>query len=290
MESSTYSDTSSTAFLEGLPDETPKYRFINVPDLERKVAVHEQDLLDKKTTNQFVVFLDIPDRAVDRITAESSPISHYRIFFAHSAKVLIIKMTSMIHERAAAVFSNLFEAKVSTMGLSNDLISVLTAQQSYNGVRKCPDNQWGLQPLPQHQFAPSLILECGYSESPLPRLAIDARWWLESSQSPVEMVITIKICHGNAKIIVQKWELGTRRQGSYSNARANSPLAVKTGEVSISRQNNNTVVSGTIVLPFDKIFRRPPNPAQPLEGDIMFTVQDLETIAEQTWRIQGFMW
>jgi hypothetical protein len=289
MESSTYSNTSSTAFLEGLPDETPKYRFINVPDLERKVAVHQQDLLDKKTTNQFVVFLDIPDRAVCRITAESSPISHCRVFFAHSAKFLIIKMTSGIHERAAVVFSNLFEAKVSTMGLSNDLIALGTTLQSYNGVRKCPDNQWGLQPLPQHQFAPSLVLEVGYSES-LPRLANDAWWWVESLNSPVKMVITVTISESNSKVMVQKWELSTQQHDSYPNTRSNSPHAVKTGEVSISRQNSNTVVDGTIILPFDKILHRPPNPSQPLEGDFIFTVQDLETIAEQTWRIQGLMW
>jgi hypothetical protein len=81
-------------FLEGLPEGTPQYRFVNVPDLQRKVALHQQDLDEKRTSNQFVVFLDIPDRAVQKISDESSSICRCRVFFEHQSNILIIKMPS----------------------------------------------------------------------------------------------------------------------------------------------------------------------------------------------------
>jgi hypothetical protein len=290
MDSSICSDPSSMAFLEGLPDKTPQYRFVNGPDLERKLAVHRQDLSNKKTTNQFVVFLNIPHRAVCRISDDSSSICHNRIFFDHRAKTFIIKMPTYVHDRAVVVFSNLFHTKISTMGLSRILISVLTADESYNAVTKQPDNQWGLSPTQPHTFDPSLVLEVGYLESSS-KLASDARWWLESRDSLVELVITIKVDQTTPTVIVQKWELSTQLlHHPRQTTRANPPHAIITGEVSILRQNHNTVVNGTIMLPFAKMFRRPANPSQPQEQDVTFTIQDLEELAEETWKIQGLMW
>jgi hypothetical protein len=96
-------------------------------------------------------------------------------------------------------------------------------------------------------------LEIGLSESAR-KLAIDARGWLETVGSTVQLVIAAKISRDSPEIIIQLWELQPR---SYSiRTRASPPSAKCTKEIWLSRMNNRTVVSDSLTLPFEKVVGR----------------------------------
>jgi hypothetical protein len=96
-----------------------------------------------------------------------------------------------------------------------------------------------------------------------------------------------KSYEGRVTVIIQTWEISTQQPHPYTLA--NLPIVSKINEVTILRQDATTIVNGTIVLPFDKMFRRPINPLQPQEQDITFTDSDLQELAEEIWWFQGLI-
>ncbi|KAK9235658.1 hypothetical protein V1525DRAFT_255979 [Lipomyces kononenkoae] len=130
------------------------------------------------------------------------------------------------------------------------------------------------------------ILEIGLSESSR-RLALEAREWLETRDSLVQVAITLKIDRDIPKITIKCWELCA---GQYSiSTRASPASASCTDEISITNQNNITVVSRDLSLPFQKVVGRAVDPNNNLERDFLITRRSLRRVAERVWRRQGFI-
>jgi hypothetical protein len=129
-----------------------------------------------------------------------------------------------------------------------------------------------------------MILEIGLTESAR-RLALDARGWLETTGSTIEVAITMKIDRNNPHITIRYWERGPRLSHI---ATCQSPMSARCmDEITITRVNNTTTVSGDLTVPFQKVLGR--NPTVPLERDFLIPRQKLQRIAEKVWRKQGFI-
>jgi hypothetical protein len=118
------------------------------------------------------------------------------------------------------------------------------------------------------------------------KLQLDARLWLEMPETPrchISQVVTIKIHQEQLRLDLQRWEW-TRRD--FGSTRSGQPRhAVKTDEVQVTLVDNVPVATGSFRLSFSKLLERHPA-ADSLEGDIIFTPEDLAAIAKEVWSEQ----
>ncbi|KAF3767004.1 hypothetical protein M406DRAFT_274460 [Cryphonectria parasitica EP155] len=133
---------------------------------------------------------------------------------------------------------------------------------------------------------PTLVIEAGYSES-LQRLRNDMQWWFSASNHGVKIVLLVKFDPRRQEILLEKWEEEPRgqRPGAATTRSMGSLAPVKRQTVTITKDPTSpdtyNVARGALVLSFRLLFLRDPNPG---EGDIVFSIQDLEEIAQSVWR------
>ncbi|RFU25881.1 hypothetical protein B7463_g10458, partial [Scytalidium lignicola] len=77
-------------YLKGLPDGTPHFQFIDIPDLQRKLEAYQQKQRRKNCGSELAVFQDVPANIICIISEDSSPIYHYRQFCRRQQHVLVI--------------------------------------------------------------------------------------------------------------------------------------------------------------------------------------------------------
>ena len=107
------------------------------------------------------------------------------------------------YELAAAKFQTLIEFKLAAMNLDDEVEPLGSTTVTLGSWKKEADCSWapGSRGI---EF--TLVVEVGLLESAR-RLDLDARGWLESSGSPVKIVVTININRTNPEIIIHRWEL-----------------------------------------------------------------------------------
>jgi hypothetical protein len=138
---------------------------------------------------------------------------------------------------------------------------------------------------------PTLVIEAGDSES-LTRLRQDMTWWFEASNHQVKIVLLAKFNHHRPEIQLEKWEEAPQvvRPGAMTTrsvaaaVTAGAPAPVLRRRITIARNAMNppsyNVTRGTLVLSFGLLFLRAPGPG---EGDIVFSIPDLQFYAERVW-------
>lgn len=216
---------------------------------------------------------------------EASSISKLsRISYDKKTNTLLLKLVSFLpHQEAMVTLEYFFLDQINQTGLWRDVTragSTTFPRGDVGTMIKEADRSW----LPSSQVDrnwPSIVLEAGFAEF-YGRLEVDARHWLENSDSQVEIVVTIAIHRSNPCITIEKWE--RESENTHPNIEAVSPdhgLARKAQEVTISRLPNNIIaVNGSLTTRFEKIFLRPRNPANMLEQDVTFSQQNFQTFAQ----------
>ncbi|KAL1966543.1 hypothetical protein VTN77DRAFT_4465 [Rasamsonia byssochlamydoides] len=265
--------------VEGL-DHHP---FTSIRSLRKRLEDRRLALETDKTRNHFLVFTNVPEHEVARLDNGSSRASKFaRLSYNTVTQILIVKvMPRPEHDIASREFGYCIYDEVSAMNLRNEIDSLGSTTVQIGNWKKQADECWA----PSQQATQlSAILEIGLSEL-AQRLAADARGWLETTGSTIEVAITMKVDRNNPQITIRLWERGPRL--SLIVTRQSPTTAHCIDQIEITRTNNTTIVTGDLTLPFRKVVGRVPN--NPLENDFLIPRQKLQQVAEKVWRKQGFI-
>ncbi|PUU81608.1 hypothetical protein B9Z19DRAFT_1190926 [Tuber borchii] len=208
----------SQIFAHGAPPKTINYlrdglvgvdrlQYHGPHSFETAIGKHINGFLSNRAT-QYVVFSPITQQEFEDIkNIRNAHHKELRLMHIGNQKTLIIKCgASVVHQLANRVFARCFEEKLFEMGLNSELEPMGTAMFSGPGSEKQADSAFKPSSRPFVDDWPTLVFECGVSES-LGRLQVDAQWWLENSAGDVKTVIVISYSLPERSIHLEKWEL-----------------------------------------------------------------------------------
>lgn len=112
------------------------------------------------------------------------------------------------------------------------------------------------------------------------RVETAAKTWLSGLDSPVMLVLAVKVYEDYPKIIVQVQQAFRSVQFTHAG---------KAMEAICTRPNDTTFVDEHLRMPFEKIFWRMKTRDRPQEMDVIFTREDLTMVAESIWKAQGLI-
>ncbi|RPA88713.1 hypothetical protein L873DRAFT_870637 [Choiromyces venosus 120613-1] len=216
--------------------------------------------------------------------------------YLNHEKALIVKITpGKRHEIATSQFARMFIAKIEAMGFGPELYDIRAATFASIMGQKEADTAFQPSSRPLNADLPTLVVECGVSQS-LGRLRLDSRWWLASSGREVKIVLIFSISEATRKIHIEQWEMFSAQNPH--RTRANPQAAVTTATKihvvdivgpfplapgSAPAFSALVVTDAPLTLDFDKIFLRQPT-GHP-EGNIIFTAHDFRQYAFHVWRL-----
>ncbi|CUS12167.1 unnamed protein product, partial [Tuber aestivum] len=212
--------------------------------------------------------------------------NHYkqlRFTYFQDQHTLIVKvgMPGGVHGQATEDFSYMLRKKTIPMNLARELKNMGSTR--YQAITSSNEADSAFRPSssrPTIAHWPTVVIECGVSEG-LNQLKMDACWWLNSSSGDVNIVLIIAIKQANKVIHIEKWEMVTvpNEQDIQGSANDFRKTPAHTGEVDILWP---IAATGSLTLEFEKVFLRLPVP-DTSEGDIIFSVADLEEWATDIW-------
>ncbi|CUS12711.1 unnamed protein product, partial [Tuber aestivum] len=195
-------------------------------------------------------------------------------------------MPGGIHEQVIWEFGHELGRKIDRMGLSQALRFM--GSTTYQGVKCAKEADAAFEPRlpgPYNRYWPTLVVECGVSES-LKRLRVDSDWWLQNSEGAVKTVLVFSVSKETRHIHLEQWE----NRNSSKSATYNPPITpTKINEIDIvvpvdtsSGVQRPIVMGAPLKLEFEKVFLR--QPVQHYgEGNIIFTAEELGLIASGIW-------
>ncbi|KAK0748111.1 hypothetical protein B0T21DRAFT_389050 [Apiosordaria backusii] len=200
------------------------------------------------------------------------------------SQILIITIPTGLHEQLQNSLYHQLNWQVhrrSWMHMGSTTHSV----QVHSGLsRKEGDSTGGPKPERAAKGAwPTLVIEAGVSQT-WGQLRICMRRWFSLSNHEVKIVILTKF-DGN-KILLEKWEEEMPvRPGATTTRRSQHQEPVLRQSITITQNATTNPISynvtrGALVLSFRLLFLRDPGPG---EGDLVFSVQELEGYAEDVW-------
>lgn len=270
--------------LEGLDDvEIQVYN--GVRSLARKLKI-QADGLVAGGFNQFAVFCPVTRSQFSTLDRERHQIGRYtRIMYSEEERTMIVKlMPAAGHEVVYTTFVRRLTYSMASMGIPVGEI-VEMGSTRFEGRSASKEADASMKPIPSRRLAtdwPTLVFESGLSES-LRHLRTDAKWWLTNSSGQVKIVILIDIDSYTQKLHIEQWgmlPLPASRPSTRATAAANNLVPTRVGEISII-QNIATAGSDVpLVLSFNDMFLRPPDPA---EGDFVFSANDLQNWSSSVW-------
>ncbi|KIX01099.1 uncharacterized protein Z518_10165 [Rhinocladiella mackenziei CBS 650.93] len=276
-------DISPTAGLEDIRP-LPFKTILNL----RKIVQSQCDELQKgDSTQQYLVFTHVSTDDLTKIDRTLEKMSiHTRMTHYTDENLLIVKFPTAKHEAAHLSLTGKVNRKLALMGIDDEFWPVGATR--IHGRRSSKEADSAFKPYsfrPNEADWPTIVFEAGLSES-LRRLRLDAKWWLTGSRGDVKTVIVISIKPAQSILHIEKWELASVVAGTRLNTRAFSTLnnpqpspQVPT-QIQVIAIDPNTVTGAPLTLEFAKIFLRPPVPP---ENDIIFTAQELSTLAARIW-------
>lgn len=278
-----------------LVKESEKQQFSTETSLKRSLDHRRQALYQGHTGDQYLVFTSIPAEQYSRLSDDRLRTRKYvRLLYNSETRILIAKvMPNPAHEFTVRSFDSLVSGALYAMGVENDVWNLGSTTVTIGAWKKEADCCWATAPT---TASLSLVVEVSLSES-ASRLALDARSWLETQASSVELVITITIKRNAPEIDLQRWELVPRQYGA--RTRLSLLSARPTATLKLSRVNDATMITGEselngiiaaithLELSFDKVVGRAPHRRG--ERDLVISEQQLRNFAERIWRIQGIL-
>ncbi|KAL4806203.1 hypothetical protein BDV18DRAFT_138987 [Aspergillus unguis] len=204
-------------------------------------------------------------------------------------KVLTIKMPGFAHETLVGLFKAMVDKQLFDMDVSDEFIPRASPLTVLGDWAKEPDACWG----PESTDDLTVVLEVGTSES-APRLAIDARGWLETPGTTVKICITINLGQEN-KLTIDVWRLAPRvymvsSRNLPSTARQIQHIEISSGETGPeicgwkTDQMTDAIPTDEIRLDFILFVGRPA--ATDIERDVVIDRNLLTSFASRFWRHQ----
>lgn len=245
-----------------------------------KDALHRDSLCDHS-----ILVTGFPAESIvanDDDDDEEGPLipRHTKVLYLKSLSLLIITMASSPHEIASRQFLLLLDRKLTAMNCEEEIIATGAALREMENVKKSPDESWG--PISKENI--TLAVEAGVSESSC-TLAIDAKIWLEHSESHVTQVVTIKISRTRAEVHFTLWVKAPQER----DTRADHPeRSHKAQEVSVVLEEGRPAAEGSLTISFEKLFDRRPRPGT-AEREIVLSARELGGIARIVWVKMGFI-
>ncbi|KAK0719696.1 hypothetical protein B0H67DRAFT_599372 [Lasiosphaeris hirsuta] len=206
-----------------------------------------------------------------------------------NSQILIITITTDLHEKLHKPLYDEFLGQVRDMGLKHSWNDIGTAtrpaQQGYSGrSSKEGDSTGGPEPQRAAEGAwPTFVIEAGFSQS-LGKLHVAMKRWFSMSNHEVKIVLLAKF--NGTTILLEKWEEMQVRPGATTTRHSlQHPTPVLRQSITITRNTTTNptsynVTSGALVLSFRLLFLRDPSTG---EGDFVFSVQELEGYARKVW-------
>ncbi|KAK0708064.1 hypothetical protein B0H67DRAFT_589220 [Lasiosphaeris hirsuta] len=167
-----------------------------------------------------------------------------------------------------------------------DIGNATRLAQGYAGRRgKEGDSSGGPKPERAGKSAwPTLVIEAGFSQT-LAQLRIGMRQWFSTSNHEVKIVLLAKL--DGTTSLLEKWEeeIPVRPGATTTRHSLQHQEPVLRQTITITRDTTTDpisyhVTSGALVLSFRLLFLRDPGPR---EGDLAFSIQELEEYAEDVW-------
>ncbi|OJJ42597.1 hypothetical protein ASPZODRAFT_147233 [Penicilliopsis zonata CBS 506.65] len=252
----------------GMSATTSEYEY---RDINHLTAMQDRELgcfAADRTRSPYIIFLKVPAKILQ------APLIPFESYFLHD-QVLIIKMESRAHATANEEFAQLFNKKLEEMGgLDEKLRKLGTAHFEGHERLKRADKTYLPKRLPKGRSRqwPTLILEVGYSAS-RQKLTNDVQWWQSESQGDVQIILTVDINQKRREIIFEKWA-STGQESIYRTV-----ISKDTSQTSIRATNQDP-----LIIDFNGLFLRDPD--GPIEGDILFRLDDLKKLAASIWEEQ----
>lgn len=265
--------------VQALPPDTSQHVYRGLQYFWSFVTQEQTQFHDDQTRNhsQYMLFSKINNETFTRDfnICHHKPSWHlFDTYFPHSQQLLIRASTFTDHERAQAGLVNIMLTKLAAMdGANMSLDWTGSAEIHAPSCIKKADQIFAPRDVPhgRSDVWPTLIIQSGFIESKL-KLQADAKWWITESRGDVKTVLVICVHRREAKIIIQKWE---------------SPIVRQQVVVSLlDGRPEPDVRNGPLVVSFEKLFLRWP---KYIEGDIVFTDDDLGEIAKMVWEKQKFI-
>ena len=233
--------------------------------------------------NPFILFYNLP-RQEFQLRFESDSDSNIaklkKLDYLERVETLIVEMLSSPHEQAGSLFDQLLFHKLTQMHVNTrrDLRTQRDANVKASDRNKQPGASYSpaATDFPGRDDWPTVVVEVGLSES-RQKVEESVKWWLTASEGRVRTAIAIDIAMRQAqRLVVDKWEMPS-----------DIATPVRSSSVTLFReQDGNIGMQGDaeLVIQFQRLFLRNPAPGQ---GDIVFTRDDLEELADCTWTAFG---
>ncbi|OJJ35176.1 hypothetical protein ASPWEDRAFT_40360 [Aspergillus wentii DTO 134E9] len=265
--------------LDGIPPGTNEYHYGGI-DHYKQILNLKSNRPDKGT--DFIIFFDVnEDVFTNKIQTleEKPPISAYDPI----KSILLLKMTTQVHEQAAQGITAMIQEEILEMGLSDNMCFIGSAQVQTQSRQKKADQEYVPVELPKGRTRkwPSAVVETGYSESKS-KLQTDAQWWLAESNGEVRTALTISVHQKKEEIVLQKWEMMERP--TRENPDRHAPVMMQ--QVVMSRRPGEGAIhisNAPLRIAFESLFLRP---AGESERDILFTEKSLKSLATKVWVVQ----
>lgn len=270
----------------GLARDFSPIHYTGLTTLKKVVDTH-CDKLDSNggDGNQYVAFDNVTQEVFERIERKRLEfIMKARLSYFPDVETLLVKLPTEPHERAHGQLGQFILAKKivpMSLNLNSFVFMGSTTKKGLGGSRKQSDSEWRNANVRSHQDDfPCLVIEAGMSES-LVQLRSDAQWWIESSAGRVNIILIVWACKATKVLHIEKYVPGSPL--TRTSPRLPRPVSANlTTTVVIDCAASLTTVTGApLVLEFNGVFDRPPNP--PLEGDIVLTMRDLESFGDDFW-------
>ncbi|KAH8705065.1 hypothetical protein BGW36DRAFT_353490 [Talaromyces proteolyticus] len=277
---SSFTEENSFVSFERLFDGYQHHRFSSLSQLKSLLRSRQAALYEDKTREQFVVVSKFPPSSLSKL--DENFFKFVRLSYNKNTQLAVFKvMYGTAHELACREFLYCIYDELTAMNVMRELDSLGTSTVTIGNWTKQADECWA--PKAQDTNL-RVIFEIGLSESSR-HLAMDARGWLETQGSTIELAITMIVDQSNPSITIQLWEKDVRQYNIRTRNRPEQAYCVQ--EMTIVHQNNGTIVSQNLVLPFKAFLGRDPQDA--IERDLILTRSRLQTLAEDIWRKQRFI-
>jgi hypothetical protein len=255
-----------------LKEEGPVFGFTTV-DEANSIVEYRRDEDQEQGKEPLIFFQNIPYDAYQGLYSEGSPIPHCASLYLTDFQTLRVKLPTNQHCSIAGHFGIKIYQKAEEMGLGYAISIRKGATAHMGGVRKRPDGCWG----PKNKPYVTLTLEVGTSEMEQ-SIALDAHRWMESPDSHVHQVVTIKTRSDRPMLMFQRWERGSRRSGRVT----------VTQETAIWLEDGQPRTCGRLTIRFSQLFERDAVQGRS-ERDMGFDAEDLFYIARDGWRLLGHL-
>ncbi|KAK0724370.1 hypothetical protein B0H67DRAFT_598030 [Lasiosphaeris hirsuta] len=239
-------------------DDPSTVRFTNVQDLF--------NVMDRTTRDSLTVINVSLDRLteIDHILEEERRKLRFR-YFDTKSRILIITITTTLHEELHKRLYNKLVGQIRDMGLKKswrDIGSPTLSVQGYAGRRgKEGDSSGGPKPERAGKGAwPILVIEAG---------------WFSMLNHEVKIILLAKF--DGTTILLEK---ATTTRHSLQHQEPMLRQAVTITRDTTTDSISYHVINGTLGLSFRLLFLRDPGPG---EGNLAFGVQELEEYAEDVW-------